>query len=327
MSIQKPSRRDFARQVAAGVSGVTAFGAVGTASQAARAGEAPRRVLRLAHLTDVHVQPELAADQGLAACLRHVQSQAEPPQLILTGGDSIYDSFAADEARTRQQWDLWQSVWRQECSLPVRSCIGNHDVWGWDQAASGADPADSRYGKGWAVEALKLPGRYYRFDQAGWRFVVLDSTQPGRGEGRYVARLDDEQFAWLAAELAGTPAETPVCVLSHIPIITATAYFFGDDYSKSGDWQIPGSWVHIDALAIKALFAQHPQVKLCLSGHMHLRDQVDYAGVSYLCLGAVSGDWWKGTHQECPAGYALVDLFADGTFASQYVDYGWQPRG
>jgi 3',5'-cyclic-AMP phosphodiesterase len=36
---------------------------------------APRqRTLRFAHLTDIHVQPELNAAKGLTTCLRHVQS-------------------------------------------------------------------------------------------------------------------------------------------------------------------------------------------------------------------------------------------------------------
>ncbi|MGQ9650788.1 MAG: hypothetical protein ACUVXJ_11815 [Phycisphaerae bacterium] len=66
-------------------------------------------------------------------------------------------------------------------------------------------------------------------------------------------------------------------------------------------------------------------MKVCLSGHVHLIDRVDYLGVSYLCNGAVCGGWWEGPYQECDAGYALVDLYDDGSFEKRYVQFGWKP--
>jgi len=45
-----------------------------------------------------------------------------------------------------------------------------------------------------------------------------------------------------------------------------------------------------------------------------LRDRIEYNGVTYLCNGAVSGNWWRGAYQECEPGYALLDLYDDGTF-------------
>lgn len=86
----------------------------------------------------------------------------------------------------------------------------------------------------------------------------------------------------------------------------------------------PGSRLHIDARRIKDLFVRHPNVRLCLSGHLHLVDRVEYLGVTYLCNGAVSGAWWKGNHQECEPGYALIDLHNDGSFEHRYVTYGWK---
>ncbi len=89
---------------------------------------------------------------------------------------------------------------------------------------------------------------------------------------------------------------------------------------------VPGSWMHIDARRIKDLFLKHPNVRLCLSGHIHLVDRVEYLGVTYLCNGAVSGGWWKGANQECNPGYGLVDLYDDGTFENRYVEFPWKPR-
>ena len=85
--------------------------------------------------------------------------------------------------------------------------------------------------------------------------------------------------------------------------------------------------MHTDWRELKALFGHHPHVKVAVSGHLHLVDRVDYAGVSYLCDGAVSGGWWKQDHAgEGQPGYALIDLYPDGRFDRQYVTYGWQYR-
>ena len=82
--------------------------------------------------------------------------------------------------------------------------------------------------------------------------------------------------------------------------------------------------MHTDCMKLKDLFAKHPNVKLCLSGHLHLLDRVDYNGVTYLCNGAVSGSWWNGRHKDCDEGYAVVDLYDDGSFEQEYVKYGWK---
>ena len=55
---------------------------------------------------------------------------------------------------------------------------------------------------------------------------------------------------------------------------------------------------------------------------MHLLDRVDYNGVAYLCNGAVSGNWWTSdTYQQTKAGYALIDLYDDGTVERTYLHY------
>src|SRR5438552_2511432 len=75
--------------------------------------------------------------------------------------------------------------------------------------------------------------------------------------GGYEARLDDEQFDWLKADLQATPKTTPILILSHIPILAACALFDGDN-EKSGDWVVPGAWMHLDARRLKSLFVEHP---------------------------------------------------------------------
>ncbi len=317
------TRRETLALLGASAVGAAAWGGLSPRANAQEISPERKRSLRLAHLTDLHVQPERRATEGMAACLRHVQAHAEGAQLILTGGDSIMDSYDADDARTKLQWDIWHNVLRQDCSLPVRSAIGNHDIWGWNKPSSKTSGEEPNYGKLRSTEMLKLDNRFYTFDQGGWQFIVLDSTQhhPTNPNG-YTAQIDDEQYDWLAQTLRDVAKTMPIVVLSHIPIMSASAILW--TRQEHGDFHLSGSLMHTDGLKLKDLFAQHSNVKLCLSGHLHSLDRVDYNGVAYLCNGAVCGNWWKGRHKDCDEGYAVVDLYDDGSFESEYVKYGWQ---
>ncbi|MHC4257500.1 MAG: metallophosphoesterase, partial [Planctomycetota bacterium] len=72
------------------------------------------------------------------------------------------------------------------------------------------------------------------------------------------------------------------------------------------------------------MFKDRPNVKLALSGHMHLIDRVDIRQTSFICDGAVSGSWWQGDYHGFDEGYGLVDLYDDGSFEHQYVAYNWK---
>lgn len=282
-----------------------------------------KRCLRVAHLTDFHVQPERHATEGMTACLHHVQQLRDKPQLLLTGGDSVFDSFAADDARTTLQWDIWRKVLKEECSIPVHSAIGNHDIWGWNKSKSKATGDEPNYGKLRSTEMLGIDNRYYTFDKCGWQFIVLDSTQPHpENPDSYSAHLDEEQYDWLTRTLHDVPPGKPVLLLSHIPILSAAAFQFAA--RDKNTFHFGCGLMHTDNVKLKDLFAQHPNVKVALSGHLHLVDRVDYNGVTYLCNGAVCGSWWKGPHKDCDEGYAVVDLYNDGSIEHQYIKYGWK---
>lgn len=272
-----------------------------------------KKAITLAHVTDVHVQPGLRAPKGLEKCFHHIQSLPEQVEMILNGGDCIMDAFSRDRATVDKQWKVWNNVVENECALKMVNCIGNHDIW------AAGEKNDRLYGKSWAMENLKLNKAYFSFDQAGWHFIVLDSVQL-KAEGGYVAKLDEEQFDWLKTDLRKVPDHTPVLVLSHVPIVSAAAFFDGERRSN-GNWQIPGSFVHIDATEITSLFYKHKNVKVCLSGHLHLLDKVEYNGITYLCNGAVSGNWWNGAYKETKPGYSLLNLYDDGSFDHAYMNY------
>jgi Icc protein len=310
------SRRGFFGAAGASV-GLLSSGSV----QAAEAGR--KRSFRIAHLTDVHLKPELRASDGFTACLRHVQALKDKPDVIFFGGDCIFEALRATRARTQQQWDLWNRVLQAECSLPWVACIGNHDIWGWNWKTSGAKETDPGYGKAWATEALKMGNRYRSFDKAGWKVIILDSTVPGPKQGLVAAYLDGEQSEWLEGELKSTPRTTPILVMSHVPIFAAVPFLMQPDNEKTGDWVVPGTWLHTDARKLTNLFYERGNVKVCLSGHNHMVDEVKFLGTTYYCNGAVSGSWWEGKHHQFPEGYALVDLYDDGSSTCEYVPYGW----
>lgn len=202
---------------------------------------------------------------------------------------------------------------KEHCSAPLHHVVGNHDIWGW------GTPERKEDSKQRALDRLKLDRAYYSLERAGWKLILLDSVAyaPDRGTG-YVAALGGEQFAWLAKELSENTL--PCCVISHMPILAACPFFDGHN-EQTGNWVVPGEWMHLDARPFKNLFREHPEVKLCLSGHIHLVDRLEYLGVNYCCNGAVCGDYWEGDMQEFPPAYALVDLYPDGTFENRLVYY------
>ncbi|MBS1669144.1 MAG: metallophosphoesterase [Bacteroidetes bacterium] len=271
-------------------------------------------VLRVAHLTDVHIKNELDAPVRFAKCLKHVHQQPGV-EMILNGGDIVFDMNKQNLDTINAQWGLWHSIIKAECSLPIHYALGNHDIW-WDENNKG----QIFYGKQFALDQLQIPKPYYSFIKKGWKFIVLDSVHLDFDNTWYIGRLGDEQMEWLANELKTMGADMPVCVLSHIPILSATCMVDNND-KGTNKWEATGGEMHTDVNKIVSLFYQYPNVKLCLSGHIHLRDKVVYNNVTYICDGAVSGAWWNGSKRETAPGYGLIDFYADGSFDERYVNY------
>ncbi|MDB5156286.1 MAG: metallophosphoesterase [Mucilaginibacter sp.] len=270
-------------------------------------------VLRIAHITDVHLKNDLNAPANFTKCLHHLQKQTPKVDLILNGGDVVFDMNKENMDTLNNQWQLMKGIMKNECSLPIHYCLGNHDIW-WNEDTKG----QANYGKHYSMNQLGLAKPYYSFAQNGWKFILLDSVHLDIDNTWYIGKLGDEQFAWLEDQLRNTPADMPVLVMSHIPILTATLMVQDNIVNK---WETLGGDMHTDTAKIISLFYKYPNVKLCLSGHIHLRDKVTYNNVTYICNGAVSGAWWKGNNRETAPGYGLIDLYTDGTFEERYVNY------
>ena len=272
--------------------------------------------IRVAHLTDMHVKPGKDIEASVAKAMHHAQILVPEIDFIINGGDAIMDSLEADKEKTQIQWDLFTSILKKEISLPVYHCIGNHDVWGWFIKEN--KPENERqYGKVWVVETLQMKNRYYSFSKDKWHFIVLDSTQINPAGG-YIGKIDEEQLAWLQTELASVPKEKFICIVSHIPILSICAGLFFDKTEANGDLKIQRNLMHSDFLSLKKIFIKYPNIKVCISGHIHLQDEINYLGIKYYCNGAVSGNWWKGSFQEFAPAYAMLEFYADGS-SKRYI--------
>jgi len=301
-------RRKFLQNISL-LSAAAGLPAIGNAAT-----EKKKKKFTVAFISDIHVKPLAAAEAGMTKALQNVNSVQ--PAFIINGGDCIMDALVADKEKTKTQWDLFNKIMQAENKLPVKYCIGNHDIWGWQLKED--MKSDPLYGKGWWLQQTGYTKTYHSFTNDNWHFIVLDSVQ--ENNGGYIALLDNEQFAWLEAELESNK-EKFICIISHIPIMSFCSAMFFNDMLPNGDWKLSRALLHTDARKIKALFKKYPNIKTCLSGHIHLQDEVEYLGIKYYCNGAVSGNWWSGVFQDFAPAYALFDFFADGSVERKMVEY------
>jgi 3',5'-cyclic-AMP phosphodiesterase len=268
-----------------------------------------QRALRIVHITDVHILNQQNAVGCFERVVHEINALKDKPDFIINTGDTVRDENEQTRERVEELWKEWSRITAVN-KIPMHSALGNHDVWtGPDTVTDAEYKKDRRYGKQWAIDVLALPGRYYSFDSKGWRFIALDSIN---GEQGY--QLDEEQFLWLAAELTRS-GDTPVCIYNHVPILAIGPILYDTKRKPLSEIRFPAGDMHKDHQRIKDLFLKHKNVRLCLSGHVHYIDQVEYLGVKYLCNGAVSGNWWRDplVLDDFPPVYAIIDLYTDGS--------------
>lgn len=313
------SRRSLFRGMgaAAALAALPKFGRGSTLDETASVPPAAES-FRIAHLTDIHVQPELRADEGLRKCLAAVHELKPRPDLILAGGDLVRDALSHDAARVKMLFDLYAGIIK-DSDIPFRQCIGNHDIFGWGSRQV-ASPGDPGYGKQMFQERFDLPRTTYSFDHKGWHFVMVDDILPVKGEG-YEGGVTEEDMAWLDADLKAA-GEKPKLLVAHIPFISVAAYT-GSNGEPEKPIPVDSGKICRNAGPIMKLFARH-KVNLALTGHLHCNERMEFANTTYIGEGAVCGNWWKGPFHMWPEGFGVVDLRADGTFAHQYHTYGWK---
>ncbi|MFC6644823.1 metallophosphoesterase family protein [Granulicella cerasi] len=261
-------------------------------------------------LTDTHIEPELNASQGCSMAFR--QMSKEHADFALQGGDHVFDSLGVPTTRSLALFDLYEKT-QQDLGLKTYHTIGNHDVIG-VYAKSGVALNDPLFGKKYYADHISP--LYYSFDHKGVHFVVLDSIGI-TADRHYEGRIDDAQIAWLAKDLAAQGSEKPVIVSTHIPLVTAMECYVEPDKKPS---------VHsgpiVNSKDVIQLFEGHNVIGV-LQGHTHINEQVTWHGVPYVTSGAVSGNWWHGTHMGAPEGYTMVSV-RNGNMETRYETYGFK---
>jgi len=188
-------------------------------------------------ISDSHVGFDKAANPDaratLVAAIDKVNAMPVKPAFMIHTGDITHLS------KPREFDDAAQAI--GQARLDVHYVPGEHDIIDEDNGKAYLE----RYGKG-----TKGAG-WYSFDQAGVHFIGLVNVVDLKAGG--MGNLGDAQLAWLADDLRGKSASTPIVVFAHIPLWTVAE-----------EW----GWGTQDSARALALLARFGSVTV-LNGHIH----------------------------------------------------------
>ncbi len=271
--------------------------------------ESSENTFGVAFITDIHLQPELNAVEGLSQAIDMINMLR--PDFILTGGDMIMDALSTSYGRADSLYKLYQeTIKKAQC--PVYNTMGNHEIYGIYER-SGADPDNPEFGEKMFEE--RLGKSYYSFTHKGWKFFIINSIED-TGNNGYVGLVDPDQIEWLKNELKETDSSTPLVISTHIPFITAYSQkYIGSTSANSSTLVVENSKEIID------LFENH-NLKLVLQGHLHTVEDIYIDNIHFITGGAISAGWWNGPNRGFEEGFVFLE-FSDNDFSWRYVDYGW----
>ena len=153
---------------------------------------APGGSFRFVVVNDVHYRDDRCG-AWLEKVFRQIKAAPDQPEFCLMAGDYAENGARAELAAARDAFKL--------LGIPVFGVIGNHD-----HAAK-----DERQ----AYEEL-FPGRInYRFENHGWQFLALDSTQGRAGSN---TNIQAPTLRWADDQLAKLDPKRPLVLLTHFPL-------------------------------------------------------------------------------------------------------------
>jgi 3',5'-cyclic AMP phosphodiesterase CpdA len=310
------SRRRFLTATAAGTASAALLPLLGSSS---RAQEVSPRGFRFVFMPCIHLRRDLRSPEGFANALQAVSKLSPAPDFILTGGDMCQNMRDQTLEQSEEITELFLKIYRENCTLPVHHCLGNHDLAAWNKVAESAN--DSRYGKNLTLRKFGMKDRYYSFDHAGWHFVALDYmrvTEPGR----FTAEIDGEQMQWLGEDLVRNKAR-PAIVVTHAPVVSAVELFSDRAKRTEEALAVPFGRVISNAPDLVET-AKGGNVRAFISGHLHLVERLELLGQTFICSGSASGQQWNGPRMGTPEGFGVFDCRADGTFDFRYQSHGWK---
>jgi 3',5'-cyclic AMP phosphodiesterase CpdA len=136
----------------------------------------------------------------LAQTIDLVNGMSDQPALIIHTGDITHLSKPAE-------FDLAQQLFTRLRATEMHTVPGEHDT-----TDATVSEYFNRFGK-----ASDNKG-YYSFDHAGVHFIGLINVLQFKPGG--LGTLGEQQLAWVAADLKGRSASTPIVVFAHMPLWT-----------------------------------------------------------------------------------------------------------
>jgi Calcineurin-like phosphoesterase len=169
----------------------------------------------------------------LTRSIEMVNGLPAQPALIIHTGDITHLSKPAE-------FDLAQQLFSQLRTSEMHTVPGEHDI---------TDPTVSEYFKRFGGASGNRG--YYSFDHAGVHFVALVNVLQFKPGG--LGGLGAEQLAWVAEDLKGRSASTPLVVFAHMPLWTVYE---------------PWGWGTADAPLLMEYLRRFGSVTV-LNGHIH----------------------------------------------------------
>ncbi len=234
---------------------------------------APVDTFTFLHVSDPHTN---AANLPRLERVRQIVAERKPAFVLMTG-DLVADSLRVGEAEARGQFELYKKT-IEAFPVPVRSVLGNHDIFGIERDASKVSVDHPLYGK--RMFRHYLGPNYYSFDHGRVHFVVLDTVDVD--DTKYYGHVDAEQLAWLQRDLAAAPAGSTVVAVTHIPLVTGAIAAWGyREGMAAGDTlvEVQGKKVfrHVvnNTADVLARFSG-VRLSLVLAGHTHGRERLEF---------------------------------------------------
>lgn len=265
-------------------------------------------------MTDIHVQPELQAAEGLTKAIEKVNSINL--DFVITGGDLIMDALGVTKERADSLYQLYLEL-QKGFTMPVYNTPGNHEHYAFYNIDD-IERTDPDYGDKMYRRYIGKPT--YSFNHKGWHFIVLNSIMETEERG-YRGGVSEEQLIWLQKDLNAIGSETPIVLTVHIPLISAM------NQIKNGALAIQkkGSVVN-NSKEVLELF-DGKNLKLVLQGHLHYLEDIFIGGKTHFITGgAVSANWWKGSKDGIEEGFLKIKVTGD-QFSWEFIDYEWEPAG
>ncbi|WP_374309238.1 metallophosphoesterase [Methylocella sp.] len=190
-----------------------------------------------AQISDSHIGFSKPANPDARATLveaiDRIRALPQAPDFMIHTGDVTHLSKA-------QEFDDAEQIIKR-AGIPVFYVPGEHDVIDEDRGKLFlARHGEGSQGAGWRS-----------FDARGLHFIGLVNVVDLQGGG--LGALGQEQLDWLARDVAGLSASTPIVVFAHIPL-----------WLIYPDW----GWGTADAAQALALLARFGSVTV-LNGHIH----------------------------------------------------------